>query len=396
MVNRYVVTGDGKRVLVSSHYYKSYVGNTIYADALYSGQTPGTTGTTEWHAFDKAIVGYTYRDSLLGPAAYWATAHPDWVTNDSGVIASVAGNGYGLVLNLYYEANTYRLTLNLDPDTAKGSFTVPAGWTLSADGRSIYRDYLTGQTVDPLPSDLMGTNNQHNNTAANPYRQGYELVGWSTQNTGALYGAGHVGQQAHEIAQKYFDDAALATPAWLVANGTAGYDVLTAALAADGIYSTILWSADGATFIMPGTNLQLWAIWNPDNNTEYTVNRYKIDGQGNKVLVSTEKFTGYTDQLITADRNYYEKRLGNTVDDTDASHTYRYHDTAMNGYTYERIITQTITVTLADGSTRTFTVPVSRLLAWLPSTNCAWHPMAPPYSICTTHRICWMSMATRF
>ncbi|MEI3315424.1 MAG: hypothetical protein V8R29_04265 [Eggerthellaceae bacterium] len=39
MVNRYVVTGDGKRVLVSSHYYKSYVGNTIYADALYSGQT---------------------------------------------------------------------------------------------------------------------------------------------------------------------------------------------------------------------------------------------------------------------------------------------------------------------------------------------------------------------
>ena len=29
----------------------------------------------------------------------------------------------------------------------------------------------------------------------------------------------------------------------------------------------------------------------------------------------------------------------------------------MNGYTYERIITQTITVTLADGSTRTFTVP---------------------------------------
>ena len=357
VVNRYVVTGDGKRVLVSSHYYKSYVGNTIYADALYSGQTPGTTGTTEWHAFDKDIVGYTYRDSLLGPAAYWATAHPDWVTTDSGVIASVAGNGYGLVLNLYYEANTYRLTLNLDPDTAKGSFTVPAGWTLSADGRSIYRDYLTGQTVDPLPSDLMGTNNQHNNTAANPYRQGYELVGWSTQNTGALYGAGHVGQQAHEIAQKYFDDAALTTPAWLVANGTAGYDVLTAALAADGIYSTILWSADGATFIMPGTNLQLWAIWNPDNNTEYTVNRYKIDGQGNKVLVSTEKFTGYTDQLITADRNYYEKRLGNTVDDTDASHTYRYHDTAMNGYTYERIITQTITVTLADGSTRTFTVP---------------------------------------
>lgn len=49
--------------------------------------------------------------------------------------------------------------------------------------------------------------------------------------------------------------------------------------------------------------------------------------------------------------------MGNTVDDTDVSHTYRYHDTAMNGYTYERIITQTITVTLADGSTRTFTVP---------------------------------------
>lgn len=41
VVNRYVVTGDGKRVLVSSHYYKSYVGNTIYADALYSWSDPG-------------------------------------------------------------------------------------------------------------------------------------------------------------------------------------------------------------------------------------------------------------------------------------------------------------------------------------------------------------------
>lgn len=126
------------------------------------------------------------------------------------------------------------------------------------------------------------------------------------------------------------------------------------------------------------------------------MNRYKIDGQGNKVLVSTEKFTGYTDQLITADRNYYEKRLGNTVDDTDASHTYRYHDTAMNGYTYERIITQTITVTLADGSTRTFTVPGIPAAGLAPSTNCAWHPMALPCSICTTHRTCWMSMATLF
>lgn len=183
------------------------MGNTIYADALYSGQTPGTTGTTEWHAFDKDIVGYTYRDSLLGPAAYWATAHPDWVTNDSGVIASVAGNGYGLVLNLYYEANTYRLTLNLDPDTAKGSSTVPAGWTLSADGRSIYRDYLTGQTVDPLPSDPHGHQQPAQQHRGEPYRQGYELIGWSTQSTGALYGAGHVGQQAHDIAQKYFDDA---------------------------------------------------------------------------------------------------------------------------------------------------------------------------------------------
>lgn len=46
VINRYVVPATAKRVLVSSHYYKSYVGNTIYADALYSGQTPGTTGTT--------------------------------------------------------------------------------------------------------------------------------------------------------------------------------------------------------------------------------------------------------------------------------------------------------------------------------------------------------------
>ena len=98
---------------------------------------------------------------------------------------------------------------------------------------------------------------------------------------------------------------------------------------------------------MPATDLQLWAVWTPDANVEYTVNRYKIDGAGNKVLLSTHKYTGVTDQLITADRNYVENRLHQSAIDSD-DHTYFAYDVPVTGYTYEREIPATIT--LPDGT----------------------------------------------
>ncbi len=347
VVNRWMITGDTKRELASSHLYKSYVGNTINADAIYHGQTPGVSGTTEWYKFDKPIEGYTYLDPSECATAFWYAAHPEWTTTHSGVIQGVAGNGYGLVLDLYYAADEHTFTLNLDVDTTKGTFTAPSGWTLSADGRSISRTYRTGQTTVALPADLVGTSNKHNNPAADPYRAGYELVGWSTENTGTYYGAGYVGNAAKVVA-----DAYLANAGWLVPGGSNAY--LTASQAnpqANGIYAGLLdhpfYTPDGVSVVMPATDLQLWAVWTPDANVEYTVNRYKIDGAGNKVLVSTHKYTGVTDQLITADRNYVENRLHQSAIDSD-DHTYFAYDVPVTGYTYEREIPATIT--LPDGT----------------------------------------------
>ena len=263
------------------------------------------------------------------------------------MIQGVEGNGYGLVLDLYYAADEHTFTLNLDTDATKGTFTAPSGWTLSADGRSISRTYRTGQTTVALPADLVGTSNQHNNPAADPYRAGYELVGWSTENSGTYYGAGNVGNAAKVVA-----DAYLANAGWLVPGGSTAY--LTASQAnpqANGIYAGLLdhpfYTPDGVSVVMPATDLQLWAVWTPDANVEYTVNRYKIDGAGNKVLLSTHKYTGVTDQLITADRNYVENRLHQSAIDSD-DHTYFAYDVPVTGYTYEREIPATIT--LPDGT----------------------------------------------
>ena len=153
-------------------------------------------------------------------------------------------------------------------------------------------------------------------------------------------------------AAKVVADAYLANAGWLVPGGSTAY--LTASQAnpqANGIYAGLLdhpfYTPDGVSVVMPATDLQLWAVWTPDANVEYTVNRYKIDGAGNKVLLSTHKYTGVTDQLITADRNYVENRLHQSAIDSD-DHTYFAYDVPVTGYTYEREIPATIT--LPDGT----------------------------------------------
>ena len=153
-------------------------------------------------------------------------------------------------------------------------------------------------------------------------------------------------------AAKVVADAYLANAGWLVPGGSTAY--LTASQAnpqANGIYAGLLdhpfYTPDGVSVVMPATDLQLWAVWTPDANVEYTVNRYKIDGAGNKVLLSTHKYTGVTDQLITADRNYVENRLHQSAIDSD-DHTYFAYDVPVTGHTYEREIPATIT--LPDGT----------------------------------------------
>ena len=287
------------------------------------------------------------------------TLQPDGTFVDAGA----------LVLDLYYEANVHTLTLNLHPDTttavSTGNFTAPSGWTLSADGRSISREYRTGQTTVALPADLMGTGNHHNNAAADPYRAGYELLGWSTENADtthffvytnpseglninvSMYGSAAFGLEAKTIADNYKNNTS-----WLIPGGSTAYlDASVANPQANGIYSGLLanpyYTPDGVSLLMPATDLQLWAVWAPDENTEYTVYRYKIDGNGNKVLAGSDTLTGITDQLTTVDRNYLENILGLTAVNT-GDHTYLGRDLPIAGYTYEREIKAS--VTLPDGT----------------------------------------------
>ena len=158
-----------------------------------------------------------------------------------------------LTITLYYQPNPYTLTL----DGGAGWATLPATWKAThdvADGNKVWSSYATGHTL-PLP----GT--------GDVTRPGYTLKGWTT------------------------DTRAAVEPT----DGTAAKKLI----ASIGEASIL---APGASFQLPANGddaLTLYAVWEPDTNTPYTVNHYKVvkDAQGNITItkVDTVTLVGTTD-----------------------------------------------------------------------------------------------------
>lgn len=65
---------------------------------------------------------------------------------------------------------------------------------------------------------------------------------------------------------------------------------------------------DGANFLMPDNDVELWAVWVPFSEIPYTINHYKenIDKTAFDILAATETLTGATGQRVFAQDNAYE------------------------------------------------------------------------------------------
>lgn len=123
-------------------------------------------------------------------------------------------------------------------------------------------------------------------------RAGYDFLGWSTDDDAAFSKGSYNRRTATLIAALNgwgtTEDAYV--NAWL-----AGTD-LTDARAR--LFTKI--DANGYGFIMPGTDVVIYAVWFARDDTEYTVNHYRVDGNGNVKDVITETITGITDEPVTA------------------------------------------------------------------------------------------------
>jgi len=338
-VNRYKIDGNGQRILLSTHEVEGYVDNYVYADGYTHGANPADAGASagdgkdqEYQFFDHIndAKGYTYLEEGATQAGYYAANAAAWKTTAHGTIVGDQTAGKKLVLDLYFEANENTLTLNLASDAQKGAFDATAiaaaGWTVSADGRSISRTYRTEQTTVALPADLFGAahdgnTRRHDNANANPYRAGYELIGWSTSDAGA--GAIGFDSQAKSLALTSG-----------IGSGyyTASLDSSNFSDEPNGIFSMLLYTPDGATLLMPATDLQLWAIWNADSNTPFTVTRVKVDGNDVETQLSEVMQYGVTDTTVFVDGIYVD------ANETRLTGEYMYFndDTAVTGYTYRR------------------------------------------------------------
>ena len=379
-VNIYKVDGNGNRVLVSSNTYQGYVDTTVHGNANKQGMAEGLAGNDDWHAYDKAMAGYTYRDEGQADAGYYSANAANWFTTAQALLTASLNAAGRPTLNLYYEADEHEFVLHLDTDASKGTYDTnalaAAGWTISTDGRYVSRIYRTEQTTVALPNDLLGNTlfngaYRHDNNDANPFRDGYELVGWSTKSDGAAAS----GAQSVTIANNYLANDQENN--WLVFNPTTGSQTVSYANGTSyvntifthglgyylesvnnpgnvtgGVFSTVFYTEDGNAVVMPASDLHLWAIWKADNNTPYTVERYKIPGTyqnaGDEVQLSTETLYGVTGETVYVDKNWID-----AFDPTHAASpngdSYLAKDTAVAGYTYQRIIASTIT--LPDGTT---------------------------------------------
>ena len=108
-VNIYKVDGNGNRVLVSSNTYQGYVDTTVHGNANKQGMAEGLAGNDDWHAYDKAMAGYTYRDEGQADAGYYSANAANWFTTAQALLTASLNAAGRPTLNLYYEAFLHNL-----------------------------------------------------------------------------------------------------------------------------------------------------------------------------------------------------------------------------------------------------------------------------------------------
>ena len=235
---------------------------------------------------------------------YGLQAMANWTAGVKGnIIATVAGDG-STVISVVMD--TLPLNLILDPGIYgewQPNGTIPSPYDSYADaanGNGVRAD----QNL-PLPD---GTEVK---------RPGYTLVGW------------------------YYYDTAVNL------KGNASIAAANAA-EADGSKVDGLWvfTAVGDLFTMPNHDVTLYAVWRANEDTEYEVIIYKIDGDGNRVVHNTITHKGVTDEEAWADSTDTPK-VSYRNDDRPHQHPIDKRRPYILGYEY---VEPGTTVSYTDGS----------------------------------------------
>ena len=235
---------------------------------------------------------------------YGLQAMANWTAGVKGnIIATVAGDG-STVISVVMD--TLPLNLILDPGIYgewQPNGTIPSPYDSYADaanGNGVRAD----QNL-PLPD---GTEVKH---------PGYTLVGW------------------------YYYDTAVNL------KGNASIAAANAA-EADGSKVDGLWvfTAVGDLFTMPNHDVTLYAVWRANEDTEYEVIIYKIDGDGNRVVHNTITHKGVTDEEAWADSTDTPK-VSYRNDDRPHQHPIDKRRPYILGYEY---VEPGTTVSYTDGS----------------------------------------------
>ena len=268
-VQRLLVDGNGNVGAAAdspvTHY--GYVGNKAEADGNRSGKASTTTNHVTKD--DVKIDGYTYQASSF---SYKSTkpyvSKPTTDDLDEGS-RYIKGDG-STVLTLYYLADEHELRLHVTKDYGKFSGAVTGEDTTKRTDQLVVIKYRTGQTINALPADVVNTaanaKGKHFGTTANPYRWGYELVGWSTDPAGASKKGTPSRTQADLIAAytkgakaSDYEDALKALR-----------KVSSSATLETGAYTSAdgrLFTQDGGSFTMPASDVDLFAVWKADEVT---------------------------------------------------------------------------------------------------------------------------------
>ncbi|MFR3889994.1 MAG: InlB B-repeat-containing protein, partial [Eggerthellaceae bacterium] len=172
-------------------------------------------------------------------------------------------------------------------------------------------------------------------------RAGYDFLGWSTDDD-AAFSKGSYNRSTATLISKL--------PGWDTTEGAyvtawlAGTDLTNAKAR---LFTKI--DANGYGFIMPGTDVVIYAVWFARDDTEYTVNHYRVDGNGNVKDVITETITGITDEPVTAIDRIGDQDIKDAYD--AASKAYNWDD-EFKGY---EIVLDGTTITFKDATGATVT-----------------------------------------
>lgn len=225
----------------------------------------------------RTVAGYTY---LLNNASFTIAG----ATGTTNAVKTISADGK-TVFYLFYRANENTIRFEV------GSLGTIDGGTLDATENV---NFITQKHYTDDSFDLA--------TVPTPTRPGYDFLGWTIadkKGTDPINDA--MGYTAQQIVT------------WLEAQNTG-----------KGTYLKLFFkSGTNFTYLTPTGDIILRAVWTPQL-VDYTINRWKVTGNGDKVELDSVTYKGYADTEVRFDAAKTEYKDGITYLKVDVPTGYRF------------------------------------------------------------------------